>query len=222
MDNKKFDSQLKSALENLEAPLETTAWAAFEQRFPAPTAPAADAVDQALRRSLEQLETPYQPTHWELLAGRMTRIEQLRRRIWVSKSAELAILLLLFLLANAYGFFGFQSHKSAPATAPVPQEPLAKADKGRFDSSHPAQSDNDVQGTAGSFFVSLDPSQRPNQENLENVVLLSETAIDAQALAPNVAILAGQNGSGNRSLLLPFGPLSTVDFLTLPILNLLN
>ena len=73
MDNKTFDSQLKSALENLEVPLEPTAWSAFEQRFPAPAAPAADAVDQALRRSLEQLETPYQPTHWETLAGRLTR-----------------------------------------------------------------------------------------------------------------------------------------------------
>ena len=221
MDNKTFDSQLKSALENLEVPLEPTAWEAFEQRFPAPVPQPADAVDQAVRRSMQQLDTPYQPAHWEILASRLTRIEQLRRRIWVSKSAEAAILLLLLLLGNAYGFFGFQPRHSTPA-APARQEPMADAGKTRTGRTHALPNNSGPQENNGGFFVPLDASQRVGNESFVNNGLVSESALSLQATAPDVAIVTLQNEPGQRSVMLPFSPLSTLDFMTLSLQELLN
>ena len=223
MDNKSFDAQLKSTLENLEIPLEPTAWAAFEQRFPASAPPAADAVDEAVKRSLEQLETPYQPSHWDLLAKQLMRIEQLRRRIWISKSAEAAMLLLFLLLASAYGFFGFQARQhSAPASA-APKEPIASAGKGKM-GKHATQNAADATDNANGFFVPLDPAQRAAAvaASGQNAAIVSAIATDPQEMMPNVTIASATNGLDNRSLMLPFGPLSTLDFLTLPIENLLN
>ncbi|MEO6040130.1 MAG: hypothetical protein ABIQ93_17080, partial [Saprospiraceae bacterium] len=221
MDNKTFDSQLKSALENLEVPLEPTAWAAFEQRFPAPAAQPADAVDQVLRRSLEQLETPYQPAHWDMLASHLSRIEQLRRRIEISKAAEVAILLLLLLLGNEYGFFGFQARHATPP-APVQQEPMANAGKYRSGKNHPFLPAGGSQDKANGFFVPLDASQRPGNAALENQAIVSETTPDPQAMAPDVAIVSVRNGLDPHALCLSFDPLSTLDYLTLPSRTLLN
>ena len=59
MELQKFDSTLKSVLENLEVPYEPGTWAALESRLDA--LPAADAVDKAVRPALERIEMPYQP-----------------------------------------------------------------------------------------------------------------------------------------------------------------
>ncbi len=223
MDNKNFDSQLKSTLENLEVPLEPSAWAAFEQRFPAPAPPAADAVDQAVRRSLEQLETPYQPAHWEILANQLTRIEQLRRRIWVGKTAEAAILLLLLLLANAYGFFGFQARPPSTPAQPAVQGPIAGAGKAKMGKGQSTQEGSEFAGSNNGFFVPLDRAQRTSNYDGENNIIVSESALDLQnADVQEIAVAAPQENLDNRSIMLVFNPLSTNDFLTLPIEDLLN
>ncbi len=225
MDNNTFDSQLKSALENLEVPLEPTAWAAFEQRFPAPTPPPTDAVDQAVRRSLEQLEVPYQPAHWEQLAGKLTRIEQLRRRIWISKSAEAAILLLLLLLGGAYGFFGFEPyHRSAPQELPAQNVPMAESGKAKHHQNNRGSSLENGNGSANGngFFVPLDASQRAGSQAIAEAGVVSETALTPMEMAAAVKNANNQNNSENRLMMLAFGPLSTKDFMTLDIANLLN
>ena len=221
MDNKTFDSQLKSALENLEVPLEPTAWSAFEQRFPAPAPPPADVVDQTLRRSLEQLEAPYQPAHWDMMAGQLVRIEQLRRRIWTSKAAETAILLLLLLLGNAYGFFGFHARKAVPAAAPVQQGPIAGTDKTKAGKTH-ASADLAVRpGTSSGFFVPLDAATGAHAA-LRHQEIVSENALPAAEMAPAVGMMTSQTEEASRSVMLPFDPLSTFDFLTLPTRDLLH
>ncbi len=221
MDNKNFDSQLKSALENLEVPLEPTAWSAFEQRFPAPTPPPADVVDQTLRRSLEQLEAPYQPAHWDIMAGRLLRIEQLRRRVWTSKAAEAVILLLLLLLASAYGFFGFQLRPPAPPAAPVQQGPIAGAGKSGTGKTHSSTDATGRQGTIPGFFVPLDATAATDGAG-KLPEIISVNAPNPAEMAPSVATTADQNAGPLRSVMLAFQPLSTFDFLTLPTRDLLN
>ncbi len=222
MDNNTFDSQLKSALENLEAPFDPTAWAAFEQRFPAPAPTPEDAVDQAVLRSLEQLEVPYQPAHWEQLNGQLNRIEQLRRRIYVSKSAELAILLLLLLLAGAYGFFGFEPYyRTAPEKVPAQNVPMAESGKAkRPANSGDAASENMSNG--GGFFVPLDATQRAGNQAIAEAGVVSENALTPMEMAAAVINTYGQNGEAARSVMLPFDALSARDFMTLSIADLLN
>ena len=225
MDNNTFDSQLKSALENLEVPLEPAAWSAFEQRFPAPAPMPDDAVDQAVLRSLEQLEVPYQSAHWEQLARQMVRIEQLRRRIGISKAAEAAILLLLLLLGSAYGFFGFEPyHRAAPQEVPAQTTPMAevgKAKVGQQTSGLAITGKNTVEN-ADNFFVPLDAAQRTGNQNIEKAGVVSETTLTPLEMASAVTSIYGENNVENRSIMLPFAPLSTRDLLTLSIADLLN
>jgi len=222
MDNNTFDSQLKSALENLEAPFDPTAWATFEQRLPAPAPTPEDAVDQAVLRSLEQLEVPYQPAHWEQLNGQLKRIEQLRHRIYVSKSAELAILLLLLLLAGAYGFFGFEPYyRTAPDKAPAQNMPMAESGKAKRHSNARDAANENIANDEG-FFVPLDAAQRAGHQAIAQAGVVSENALTPLELASAVIHTYGQHGEATRSVMLPFDPLSAKDFMTLSIADLLN
>ncbi|MDO8365928.1 MAG: hypothetical protein Q7T20_03960 [Saprospiraceae bacterium] len=123
MDLQKFDSTLKSALENLEVPFDPSTWAALENRLDA--LPAPDAVDQAVRPSLERIETSYDSGSWSVLANRMDSIFRVRR-LRMIKIAEAAIFLLL--LINLKGFFGVIESVTnpVPVKKEVP-EPIAKS-----------------------------------------------------------------------------------------------
>ncbi len=123
MDLQKFDSTLKSALDNIEVPFDPSTWAALEQKLE--LLPAPDAVDKALRPSLERLETSYDAGSWPRLASRMDGLSRVRR-LRMTKLAEAAIFLLLLL--NLQGFFG--AVKSVTNPAPSKQAvpgPIAKA-----------------------------------------------------------------------------------------------
>jgi hypothetical protein len=111
MDLKKFDSTLKSALDNIEEPFDPSTWAALESRLNA--LPAPDALDKALRPSLERIETAYDSSSWSALSGRMDGIAR-ARKVRLIKLAEAAIFLLLLL--NLKGFFGVVES----VTNPVP------------------------------------------------------------------------------------------------------
>ena len=112
MDLKKFDSTLKSALENIEVPFDPRTWAALESRLE--SLPAPDAVDNVLRPSLERIETPYNAATWTALADRMDGIARVRR-LRLNKMAEAAIFLLLLL--NLKGFFGVVQSVTKPVSA---------------------------------------------------------------------------------------------------------
>lgn len=124
MDLKQFDSTLKSALDNIEVPFDSSAWAAFENRLDA--IPAPDAVDKVVRPTLERFEIPYDAGSWATLANRMDGIARVRR-LRMTKLAELAIFLLLLL--NLQGFFGVVKSVTSPKpAAPVEaKQPIAKA-----------------------------------------------------------------------------------------------
>jgi hypothetical protein len=130
MDLKNFDKQIKSNLENFEAPYDSSSWQALENRMnavfaeeePAPV----EQVDLIVKRALERLEAPYQTADWSLMNTRLNQ-NLLVRRIKMSKIAELAIFLLL--LANIEGFLGGFKEVLKPV---VPQPvhklvPMAKA-----------------------------------------------------------------------------------------------
>lgn len=122
MDLQKFDSTLKSALENLEVPFDASTWAALESRLDTLSAP--DAVDKAVRPALERMETPFDSGSWALLANRMDGLARVRR-LRMTKACEAAIFLLLLL--NLKGFLGVVESVTKPA--PVQKEiqgPIAK------------------------------------------------------------------------------------------------
>lgn len=112
MDLKKFDSTLKSALENVEVPFDPSTWAALESRLD--RLPAPDAVDDILRPSLERIETPYNAATWTALASKLDGITRVRR-LRLHKLAEAAIFLLLLL--NLKGFFGVVQSVTNPVPA---------------------------------------------------------------------------------------------------------
>ncbi len=121
----KFDSTLKSALENLEVPYDPSTWAALESRLDA--LPAPDAVDKAVRPALEKIEPAYDPSAWSALSSKMDSIARVRR-LRMTKLAEAAIFLLLLL--NLNGFFGVVESVTNPKPAPkTPQGPIAGSGK---------------------------------------------------------------------------------------------
>jgi len=135
MDLQKFDSTLKSALENIEVPFDPSTWAALESRLDA--LPASDAIDNQLRPTLERIETPYDDGSWSLLASRMDYIARVRR-LRLTKLAEAAIFLLLLL--NLSSFFGVIES----VTNPVPSKkevhgPIAKTQSSKSKKQNPVQ-----------------------------------------------------------------------------------
>lgn len=132
MDLKNFDKQIKSTLENIEAPFDSASWQSLEHRLnkvfseeqPSPVEP----VDLVVKRSLERIEAPYRAADWSLLNNLLNQ-KALVRRIRLSKLAEAAIFLLL--LINIEGFLGgFKEvlKPSAPA-APKSSLPMAKVQR---------------------------------------------------------------------------------------------
>ena len=132
MDLNNFDKQLKSSLENLEAPFDGGSWsalesklnAAFSEEKPAPVEP----VDLAVKRVFERMEAPYQAGHWHLLSAKLDRLLMVRR-IRQSKIAEAAIFLLL--LINIEGFLGGIGEVIKPKSPiqPAANVPMASTDK---------------------------------------------------------------------------------------------
>lgn len=130
MELHKFDSTLKSALENLDVPYDPGTWATLESRLDA--LPSPDAMDKTMRPALEQLEATYDPGSWFMLAGKMDRITRVRK-LRLTKLAEAAIFLLLLL--NLKGFFGVVESVTNPAPpvkeshGPIAHETRPKARK---------------------------------------------------------------------------------------------
>ena len=143
MDLQKFDTTLKSALENLEVPFDAGTWTALENRLDA--LPAQDALDKVVRPALDRIETPYDMGSWSALANRMDRLARVRR-LRMTKIAEMAIFLLLLL--NLKGFFGIVESVTNPN--PVKNEKLEPIAKSRSTKAknQPASSDHANQNAA--------------------------------------------------------------------------
>ncbi len=121
-----FDAQIKSTLEQMEAPYEPASWDLLRQKMdqtimeehPEPVGE----VDKAVFHKLQNLEIPFQPAHWDMLATKMTHTLRLRRRIWVGKIAEAAIFLLLLL--NMEGLIDMSgSERFRPSIHPKSNRP---------------------------------------------------------------------------------------------------
>jgi hypothetical protein len=95
MNNNTFDERLKSALENIEAPYDPETWSALAARMDGFATTDGTWMDEPLAEKLSQMEVPYQPMHWEKMAVRLEVEENRRRRVWMYKIAEAAVLLLL-------------------------------------------------------------------------------------------------------------------------------
>lgn len=193
MELHKFDSTLKSALENLDVPYDPGTWASLESRLDA--LPGPDAMDKTIRPSLEQIEAPYDPGSWSMLAGKMDRIARVRK-LRLTKLAEAAIFLLLLL--NLKGFFGVVESVTSP-TPPVKEShgPIAKETRNKIRKQAP--------GTAVSSQESgeaLDQSIAEKVVSFVQSVANSLTQSTENELAPN-AEPATQPLAANLSLLDP-------------------
>jgi len=120
-----FDDLLKSRLENLTAPYDAESWAAFEEKLDLQVPESGYAVvDDTVLQALEGLEMTFNPAHWDLLDTQLSYNLRLRRRIWITKIAEVAIFLLLLL--NLDGLL-YERPRSKPDPKPNKQvnEPVA-------------------------------------------------------------------------------------------------
>jgi hypothetical protein len=224
MDLQKFDSTLKSALENIEVPFDPSTWAALEGRLD--RIPAPDAVDKALRPALERIETPYDPGSWASLANRMDGLARVRR-MRMTKLAELAIFLLLLL--NLKGFFGIVESVTAPAPPkkeviePIASKKTHKSKK--QNSATDAEAENVASINASSLtaqvlnFVQNVAASLTNSES-NDPELVSVT----QPMASNASVLDAanfyqQNGFSKFQIdpTLPSNPTPAVNFAALPI-----
>jgi hypothetical protein len=192
----KFDSTLKSALENLEVPYDPSTWAALESRLD--SLPAPDAVDKAVRPALEQIEPAYDPSAWTALSSKMDSIARVRR-LRMTKLAEAAIFLLLLL--NLNGFFGVVESVTNPKPAPKTlQGPIAGSGKARLKKSQASESYKPVDTAplaslslaekVASYVQSITNSLTQKAENqYVGMVILRPQSMDSKAsslLDPNL------------------------------------
>jgi hypothetical protein len=176
MDLNHFDSALKNALDNYQAPYDPSTWAALESKLDAMPAP--DAVDKALKPVLERAELRYEASTWAALSQKMDGRAR-AKRVRMTKLAEAAILLLLLL--NLEGVLGV-CHKFKPALLPKPaaapiagQSPSKKNFYKKSNNSHPAGT---VPGTAPALSVTanlLDAGLATQPEILANALPGAQT-----------------------------------------------
>jgi len=209
MDLQKFDSTLKSALENLEVPFDPNTWAALENRLDA--LPAPDALDKALRPALERLGTAYDAGSWSSLSSRMDGIARVRRMRMI-KLAEAAIFLLLLL--NLKGFFGVVESVTKPV--PVRKEvpgPMANTHSSKekktnptsaiSDSSTSAVNNQSVASQVFAFVKNLTASLIPALENSDT----NTPANTPQPIAANPSVLDPAHFYSHSGLVkFPVGP----------------
>lgn len=226
MDLKKFDTTLKSALENMEVPYDSSAWAAFEDRLDG--LPAPDALDTVLRPSLERIESTYDEGSWFMLANRMDTLARVKR-LRMTKLAEAAIFLLLLL--NLKGFFGVVES----VTNPVPKqnkapEPIAKSSRVKY-KKHATKADLD-----SATSTELNPQNLADQvvmfvqdltSNLSPILEIDPTnpeLTSTQMLENQGSLLDGKNFYAQTGMVkfpvgnpLPGKPIEEVLFASLPI-----
>lgn len=203
----KFDSTLKGALEHLQVPYDASSWDRLEQRLSQmPGAEPKDpATDQHFRTVLQGLEANYNAAHWDLMAARIVQEQRLRRRIWITKFAEAAIFLLL--VANLDGLLGgirqdSEGNRSNLGT----NTPVAEAGfKKRSQKTSPGArvgSENVAQTTSSGFWAPINPATNNN-----NPISAESANTSVVTLDPSVISSQGSNPSNGVSL--PILPLNT-------------
>ncbi len=117
---------MKDALDQFEVPYDAATWDLLQKRMDkTTTTDAPTAFDQRIGDVLREAEAPYQAAHWQMLNRRLNMAKVLCRRLYVAKTAEAAILLLLLLNLN---FFVGKARPDAPRPAvPTFDEPIANA-----------------------------------------------------------------------------------------------
>lgn len=114
-----IDRIIKEKLEGMNVPFDAGSWQLLEQKLddeamgsPAEGQPAADTkhIDEAVFEKLHRYSAPYQPGHWRRMEALLEEAFAWPRQVLRYKIAELALMLLLFLLLWQYAPTG---HKSA-------------------------------------------------------------------------------------------------------------
>ena len=121
-DTTAFDSLISGKLENIEANAAMPNW----QRMAA----ALDQVeiegknfDTEVKTKIDSINPTYQPSHWELLAARLRQEKTIKESLIKNKSAEVALIALLFL--NFYQFIpNFPQITSFPAKEIIKETPI--------------------------------------------------------------------------------------------------
>jgi hypothetical protein len=211
-----IDKALRQTLENLEAPTPDNAWALFEQMRAAqgldPDQPAA--IDQHLFPHLEQIEVAFQPEHWTLMEARLKEEDRRRRRIWITKLAEVAVFLLLIgylqgLLTPSYKGARYPAEAVATSETAAPQGGSGKHKGTNHHNAALVTANAVADETAPVEQTFYGADQRSVSEKLLDVLKQWFNPSDPQPanppalvpLAPGLAPVA--NASGSKSLLDP-------------------
>ncbi|MCO6491811.1 MAG: hypothetical protein J5I98_25575 [Phaeodactylibacter sp.] len=134
-----IDQIIKEKLEGLNLPFDAGSWQLMEQRLdeeamgkPMEGQPAADTkhIDEAVFEKLHRYRVPYQPGHWRRMEALLEEAFAWPRQVLRYKIAELAVMLLLFLLLWQHAPTGHRSGdtvdlkvlESTPLVVPRNQE----------------------------------------------------------------------------------------------------
>ena len=97
MSDKKFDRILQDKLKGYQITFDKSKWEDMEKVLNQDQQ--SDLIDHEVRHRLQEHTYPYQESHWQILKRKLELEKELKEKIYVSKIAEVAILLLLILSA---------------------------------------------------------------------------------------------------------------------------
>lgn len=97
MSDKKFDKILQEKLIGYQITFDESRWEDMEKVLNQNEQ--SDLIDQEVRHRLQKHTYPYQESHWQILKRKLELEKELKEKIYISKIAEVSILMLLLLSA---------------------------------------------------------------------------------------------------------------------------
>lgn len=213
-----LDEALKSSLENLEgAAFVPMDWGMMESKLDASISEPADAeldpqmediyLDAIAYEHLKNMQPAYNYEHWEMMSARLDEEYAYRRKVFVTKLFEAAIVLLLVWTAFNY----FPNKKTTPDSRPIAQ---INSDQNK---TNDLSTNLDAQSSLGNEFVASFEETIPstNQVDQNEVVKNVKSEKPSLIVSPNPI---NENGISDT----PTPPISNNKISDSPFLNNVN
>ena len=105
MDNNHFDHKIKQALESLEPQYDKHSWEVLADRIDSEvsaTDTESDEMDHIVRQKLDSIHPVYDPLSWPLLLEKLEAFEAFRKRLYITKLIEGALVVLVLITLLPY------------------------------------------------------------------------------------------------------------------------